>query len=167
MFVTCASQGFAKAQVRAPRVGSSWRAVGADLGSATLSFVKLARIWLLVLLAVLLPLRGAMAAAMMCPPPASPHGMSAATQGDARGHHHDMALARAHAGHHGDSLRHHENSAVQNDCSLCAACCLTVPLTAAAPTLPERHDGAPSFPELAAPPPSFLSGGLERPPRSI
>ena len=33
--------------------------------------VKLLRIWLLVLLAVLLPVRGAMAAAMACPPPAS------------------------------------------------------------------------------------------------
>ena len=37
-------------------------------GCASLPPVKSVRIWVLILLAALLPLRGAMAAAMLCPP---------------------------------------------------------------------------------------------------
>jgi hypothetical protein len=99
------------------------------------------------MLLVLLPWRGAVAAAMLCPPAAMPasHG--------------------AH-GHHG-----HDNNpppAADAKCQLCAATCALSTLLAPALSLPQPPAmAAAAFPPLVALAPEFLSSGQERPPRSI
>lgn len=110
-----------------------------------------ARVWLLLFLAVLLPVRGAVAAAMLCAlaPPAQ-HGQ--------------MQHAEGHGGHH------HQGSATPaaDKCNLCAASCGLTPLPSQPPSVAAPLEGAAaSFPEIDAPPVSFLSDGQERPPRSI
>jgi hypothetical protein len=113
---------------------------------------KSARFWLLLFLAVLLPVRGAVAAAMMCsmavPPPPHEH----VTHGEGHGHHHPEPAA----------------SPAADTCNLCAASCCLTPLPSQPPAVAAPLPGASVvFPEIDAPPVSFLSDGQERPPRSI
>jgi hypothetical protein len=141
---------------------------------ANLIDVKAVRIWLLVLLAVLLPVRGAVAAAMMCP--VGSMGM----QSELRAHEHpashvamDDGLAHdpadhphEHAGadHHDDGQSH----GASDKCNACSAYCSLTPLVSSVPTLVEPADlAAVKFPDLSSPAPTFLSDGQERPPRSI
>ena len=132
--------------------------------------VKTIRTLLLVLLALLLPIRGAVAAAMLCPPAAAGmdhHAMMANTDHDEHvGHQHaDDHSAGAHdagksasAGHHGGGV---------DKCNLCCDFCSITPLLSALPSVPTPQDlCSVSFPALFAPAPSFLSDGQERPPRS-
>jgi len=126
--------------------------------------VKLLRLWLVVLLAVVLPVRGAMAAAMLCPPGgAGPAGVSSMAHG-AEDSHGGMDHADEDHGHAA-----HDHGKVANDkCNLCASSC-------SSPSMPSTSTGlgAPgaltsqSFPELSAPAPTFLSDGQERPPRTL
>jgi hypothetical protein len=127
--------------------------------------VKLVRIWLLVLLAVLLPVRGALAAGMACPnEEESRQQMAMHEHGSMR---HDHAMMGAH--HHDQASVHDHHAPGHADkCNLCAACCAGA---AMAPTVeavfkpqkPAREVfAAPATPAL-----SFVSGGQERPPRSI
>ncbi len=120
--------------------------------AASLRAVKRTRFWLLLFIAVLLPLRGAVAAAMLCALPAAPA---------------QHAPAMEHAAHHGSG--HHEaTSAVADKCNLCAAGCCLTPLASAPPVVVAPLEGGTApFPEVRAPPASFLSDGQERPPRSI
>lgn len=144
--------------------------------------VKTVRICLLLLLAVLLPVRGAVAAAMLCAPadvgpPGEPR-MGAQHPAHAMGHHamgHHGDGADAHAAHpavlHGDGLSSGGDpdvSSPQDRCTLCAAFCSLTPLVGSAPGLfvPQVLPAA-SFPALSAPVPTFLSDGQERPPRSL
>jgi len=126
--------------------------------------VRLLRICLLVLIAVLLPMRGAMATAALCP-----------LQADASAHHgYEMASGHHHAGDEAGSSQHHQDKHDKHDdgsghdkCSLCASCCSALPVPSSFASLPEPFGLAQSFPDLRAPAPSFLSDGQERPPRSI
>ena len=117
--------------------------------------MKTLRLCILLLLAVLLPVRGAVAAAMMCPPTGS-------------GGHHALHAFGEHAEHH---HRHDASSAAHDHaagdkCGLCAACCTAAPLPSSVPGLNAPADlRAARFPALLAQAPSFLSGGQERPPR--
>lgn len=116
--------------------------------------MKLARIWLLLLLAVLLPLRGAVAAAMPCA--AGSSGMHGAQAG-----HHGMA---SHVAGQGQA---HDHGAADM-CNMCSAFCSLTPLPSHAPALPEPEAlPAVKFPDLSTPAPSFLSDGQERPPRTL
>ena len=144
--------------------------------------VKTVRLCLLLLLAVLLPARGAVAAAMLCAPAGvgaagepriSSHPPSHAMGHHAMGHHGDGADTHAAhpAGLHGDGLSSGgdaDASSPQDRCTLCAAFCSLTPLVGSAPGLfvPQALPAAP-FPALSAPVPSFLSDGQERPPRSL
>ncbi|HEY0818313.1 MAG TPA: hypothetical protein VGD46_06020 [Rhizobacter sp.] len=131
--------------------------------------MKTLRIWLLVLLAALLPVRGALAAAMMCPPVAA-----TGTMHHSEGMQHD-GLHEAHVhGAHDDAqgAQHHDTepapSGPQDKCNVCAASCSVTPLPSgfvAAPAPVDLDEAA--FPDLRVPAPSFLSGRQERPPRSI
>jgi hypothetical protein len=156
--------------------------------------VKLLRLWLLVLLAVLLPVRGALAATMPCGPASmgghgglqgvSGHGHPAGGRGHAAEAHHRAEGHAHHHHHHGqhqgqtqhqvqshaaDPGQHgtqHDPSG-QDRCSLCAACCAGASL----PSAPLGVDEPPAtasvpFPGFSAPSPTFQSDGLERPPRS-
>lgn len=117
--------------------------------------MKLLRVWLLVLLAVLLPVRGVMAAAMPCPPAAASH-----------------AAVPVHDGgqpcHQGSETPAEQPAADMGGCDLCSACGFAAPLPSTAVCgVPEPlglRSAAASEP--GAPAPSFLCGGLERPPRT-
>ena len=131
--------------------------------------VKVLRIWLLLLLAVLLPVRGAVAAAMLCPMGTASHEavVDAAAQDPHAGHHgHDAGAGKHGHGHgHGHDQQGH---ATPDKCNLCSAYCSLTPLASEPPSLPERLEPtAVKFPDVSSPAPTFLSGGQERPPRSI
>jgi len=139
--------------------------------------VKLLRLWFLVLLALLLPVRGAMAAAMPC---MSAGGGSHAEvvvmdHGDAD----DMDMHAHHDGmHHGHEAHAQVHEPVpdpqpahghvsQEKCNMCSASCSAPPLASAFPAI----DGpvvlsTATFPAFSAPAPTFQSGGQERPPRT-
>jgi len=130
--------------------------------------VKSLRIWLLLLLAVLLPIRGAIAAALPCAgegPPA--HVGEAHAAGHARHHHAGHMSHMSHIGHASplaDAGQHGDDG----KCNLCASCCLGATLPATfAPTIAALEQAGASFAILQASAPTFLSDGQERPPRSI
>jgi hypothetical protein len=128
------------------------------------------RVWMLVLLAVLLPMRGALAAAMLCAPSA-PGLLTQTTPTQGASTHHD-ASDHAHSHHaeheHGSGVHDHHATGGQDKCNLCSATCSLTPLVnhVAGVETPADLETA-SFPDLAAPAPSFLSNGQERPPRTI
>lgn len=126
--------------------------------------VKSLRVWLLVLLAFALPIRGAMAAAMVC---AAESGL---VHVSGTGDHHDhpghatQGASHSHAEHdHASGVGH--GSA--GKCSLCASCCSATAPAAVSLAMPQAPPAAAAYPEYVAPRGEFFSGGQERPPRSI
>lgn len=135
------------------RVGPAW---------ADATELKTLRLCFLLLLAVLLPLRGAVAAAMMCPVGGGGMQSELRVQGHAVGH--DMAGGAMAHQHEGDS--HHQ--AGSDKCNMCSAFCALTPMLSAMPTLLEPLDlTAVEFSDHAAPAPDFFSDGQERPPRTL
>ncbi|HIV69436.1 MAG TPA: hypothetical protein H9903_00750 [Candidatus Aquabacterium excrementipullorum] len=144
------------------------------------------RLCFVLTLVVLLPLRGAVAAAMLCPPAMA--AQATTVQGEAPAHaahahphedHHDHGAMHGdgHAVHanlqaphdqHAEASNHGASRSVQDGkCNLCAASCSLSTLLGEAPFIPEPPaTTATAFPALSAPAPSFLSTGQERPPRS-
>lgn len=137
--------------------------------------MKTLRVVLLLFLAVLLPLRGAVAAAMACGP-AGGHGAAqtavmhhGATHASDEAHDHPgtAAMAAAHAEHHSHDAQGDDGHTSER-CLLCAACCSAQPMPASVPSVPEPlPPAAAAFPAPFTPALSFLSDGQERPPRSI
>ena len=134
-------------------------------------FVKLLRICLLVLLSVLLPVRGAMAATMLCTPAGGPAHAQVTVTGHAAVHgHDDPALADAarshdHAGDHHDEAAHDPGN--QDKCNVCSSSCSSPPLPSATTGIVEPENlSSVAFPDLSAPAPRFQSDGQERPPRT-
>ena len=135
--------------------------------------VRTVRIWLLVFLAVLLPVRGAVAAAMLCPIGES--GTQTELQVQAiSAMHESMDHSMAHEGHAGAhehaSANHHDghDHGATDKCNMCSAYCSLTPLVSNSPMLPEPLAlSAVKFPDLSSPAPSFISDGQERPPRTI
>lgn len=134
--------------------------------------VKTVRIWLLVLLAVLLPIRGAVAAAMLCPPTSSQSQEVGAVVAEAD--HHVMVHGEhghadhQHAGHDtatpGTGGHHAEGV---GKCNLCCNLCSMTPLLSTLPAALTPTDvSVVVFADPAALAPSFLGYGQERPPRS-
>jgi len=140
--------------------------------------VKIVRVWLVVLLVLLLPVRGAVAAGMLCEAEAQHGGSALALQAAAaHGHDHDHALAHAH-GHGHEHAQHHAEAGHEaaghgvaaggDACSLCAGCCSAAGMVSTLPTVAVADVArAIHFPCLSADAPSFIAAGLERPPRSI
>jgi hypothetical protein len=135
--------------------------------------MKLVRIFFLLLLAVLLPIRGAVAAAMLCPVGGTGSQTEVRVHDHSIGHHQMDQVAEP-----DHSMRDHDHgSAVDaseasdgapDKCDLCSAYCSVLPLVGSLPTtfvLPEV--AATTFPALSVRAPSFVSDGPERPPRSI
>src|ERR1035441_2018567 len=113
---------------------------------------------MLVLLAALVPFRGAVAAAMPC----------------AKGNHHAMAMQGASDHGQPTPCAHHHSSGdtgVFHDdggCSACAAFCSATPMASAMPVVQTPSEIARvTFPSLSASAPSFHSDGQDRPPRTI
>ena len=130
--------------------------------------VKIVRIWLLVLLAVLLPIRGAVAAAMPCPNESTPMHQHAPSSQDHRSMGHDHLMGAAHHHVHAESQDEHGGAAHGDKCNLCASCCTG---TAVATTLQAffapRESSRETFSAPVSPAVSFVSDGQERPPRGI
>lgn len=132
--------------------------------------MRVLRILLLLSLTLMLPVRGVMAAAMLCPPSAgmgSAMHASIAASGEHAAHthgagHHDAGMDDAAAASH-----HHDPGAVADTCNLCSACCSVPPVPSAAPSMPHPHArAAPAFPAYSVPVPLFVPDTQERPPRS-
>ena len=123
-------------------------------------------------MAVLLPARGAVAAAMLCS--VGTTGVQSEWQVQPAGHQAlDHTMADAHGEHHHDhASKSHDHAgeghAASDHCNMCSAYCSVTPLASAIPTLPQLLE-PPSvrFPDFDSPAPTFLSDGQERPPRSI
>lgn len=131
--------------------------------------MKRLRLWFLVLLALLLPVRGAMAAAMPCMPTGGGSHAEVVVMDHGDMDHHDGM-------HHGHDVQAHEPSpdsqpdqghVSQDKCNMCSASCSSPPLASSLPAI----DGpvvlsTASFPAVSAPAPTFQSGGQDRPPRT-
>jgi hypothetical protein len=142
-------------------------------------FVKTVRIWFLLLLAVLLPARGAVAAAMLCPVGTGGVQQEMVLSGeaarhDAMEHMHAHPAGLGQAAEHGHAATSHDDGHTNHDhttsdrCNACSAFCSLTPLVSSVPSVFEPLDPAGvKFSRLSAPAPSFLSDGQERPPRTI
>ena len=127
------------------------------------------KIWLVLLLALILPLKGAMATAgMLCHMPASlyaqpVHGHASHDAGQAtdayKHHNHEQQRTASDRGDAGVN---------QLSCLACAAMCGASPVPANASLRLPTFEPARDWPGLALlEPPSRTLAGLERPPRSI
>ena len=132
------------------------------------------RTLILVLLAVLLPIRGAVAAAMLCPGEAVTIGVVAVAEHG----HHDMHAGPYMDAHHTAAHDHHSHGHPSNGspsdthqsaCQFCAGggCCVT-PLAFAPPSVanPVLITSA-AFPALTARVTVYYQDGQDRPPRTI
>ena len=159
--------------------GRGWtsRAAPAELFARdNLTAVKSFRLWLLLLLAVLLPIRGALAAGMLCP--VGEFGIQAEAQPAQHAHAHDGAggfdehqraqsSTSDHAAAHGHSDgAAHDHAGAGDKCNLCSAFCSVTGLVSADVMVAVSQPASAVFPHLYAPPPSFVSDGQERPPRT-
>lgn len=120
--------------------------------------MKLLRIFVLVLLATLLPLRGVSAAALPCEQQPASHTELVASE-----HAHDMADTAG-----DEHSRQHDHDHIGADKGRhCLSACSVTPLISALPTIASPPAaGTIDFPHVAAPAPTFQSEGQERPPRS-
>jgi hypothetical protein len=123
---------------------------------------------------VLLPLRGALAAAMMCPVAGT--GVQTEVHMAEQANDHGYAHSHGASGdHHGAELKaqaaeHHDFATVgdpADKCNLCSAFCSVTGMVSGTATTAEPQTVATVFPHLYAPPPSFIPDGQERPPRNI
>lgn len=148
--------------------------------------MKALRLFVLLLLAVLLPLRGAVAATMVCAEMGqSTGGVSAAGKAH-HGMHGDHAqlagpahgAAHAHGADHAgpgadaemlDAAGQDGGTPSSSDtCHICASGCHAAPLAATAPVvLGPAMTAKVVFPTLCESVPDFQSDGQERPPRTI
>jgi hypothetical protein len=126
-----------------------------------MSLLRPLLVWLMVLA---LPLQGLAAATMLnC---ATAHGAAVVAHDDpAQAHDHDhghdhMAMTAAHGDATGDA------PTLDHKCSACAACHASLGLPAALPVLPDFDVTEVHGPVSASGVSPFLTGGLERPPRS-
>lgn len=151
-------------------------------GDTIIRRVTTLRLIVLMLLAVLLPLRGTLAAVQPClgSNSGSTAGMAHAAPGDHHAGHGEAHHADPHAGHHplqagdpataapADTGNHdsgnHDTGNHDSGCQA-SACCL-MPLATAPPvTAALRLSNQLRFPALVTPEPAFQSGGQDRPPR--
>lgn len=137
--------------------------------------MKNLRVVILVLLALLLPVRGAMAAAMLCPGEGSgASAVVAVVEGD-------VAMPAEHGLHNEQATSHHHPSdghASDHDtsvsgghptaCQVCVSGCCLAPLAFAPPSVQVRVLTTSAVcPALSLAIPAFESGGQDRPPRTI
>ena len=136
--------------------------------------MKILRICLLTLLAVLLPVRGALAVAMACPHAPANHAhhhgdMHAADPASVL--HATLAHVQAEAEAVAGGLHDHQAGhapLATHACASCDACCFTVALRPTfSPTVAALEVAAAPLPPVLARVPARAADGPERPPRSI
>ncbi|TAM17996.1 MAG: hypothetical protein EPN62_19730 [Candidimonas sp.] len=133
--------------------------------------MKRPRIWLLILLAILLPIRGAVAAGMLCEAPDAYAATASHSHQPANGHipvHADVQPAQD-ATHDGTFVSHGTSFGDADSCNLCVVfCCSVTAMVSQVLTVPAPLDLASApIPVFAAAAPSFVPDGFERPPRTI
>jgi hypothetical protein len=135
--------------------------------------VKHFRTFILILMAVLLPVRGAVAATMLCPEGETPSTAAVVAE---HGHHDMHADPAMHADH--AAAHHHAIGDAPGDdsasgehpttCHFCASGCCMASMVGAVPSVgPPGLTSQVTFPVLTAPIPAFQSDGQDRPPRTI
>lgn len=131
--------------------------------------MKHLRIIILVLLSILLPVRGAMAATMLCP---DGERMGTAAVAEAVGHD-DHSMHAGHTGAHSLDADEAPTTEPSSDCHpatchFCASACCMASMVGTVPPLAEPVAGSSvTFPTLNARIPAFQSDGQERPPRTL
>ena len=137
--------------------------------------MKNLRVVILVLLALLLPIRGALATAMLCQGGGSGPSSAAAVE---QVH---VAMPAEHGLHAAQATAHpHPSDGDASDgdtsvsdghptaCQVCASGCCLTPLAFAPPSVQARVPTTSAFcPALSLAIPAFESGGQDRPPRTI
>ena len=130
--------------------------------------MKRFRILILVLMAILLPIRGAVAATMLCP---GGEGSGRAAVAGAHGHHDmhsDHAASHHHATGDGDVTDGSSSLKHPTTCQFCASGGCMASIVGTVLSLGQPGPTSPvSFPALTAPVPAFQSDGQDRPPRTI
>lgn len=124
------------------------------------------RALLLLLLALMLPAQGAMAAIMKCAPAGH------VTGGEEQ---HVVGRSVHMAGHdHAEhervtpgQLQEQDGSHISHNCAFCASICSLTPVLSSDIVLPHAIAARLHYPGIEAPVASFFSGGQERPPRTI
>jgi hypothetical protein len=134
--------------------------------------VKYFRTFMLVLLTVLLPIRGAVAAAMLCPGKASTVSTLAVgghTEHEMHaGHGMEAHLSATHEHSHSDAPDESSAGAHSTACQFCAGGCCVTPLAFAPPCVQSpRVTASAAFPELTARVSAYHPDGQDRPPRTI
>jgi len=113
-----------------------------------------------MLLAMLLPLRAVTAATVLCEQQPASH-----SEVVVHAHGHETAGA---AGHEHSHQQHDHGHSGADKGRHCLSSCSAPPLMGEAPTIAPPHaSGTTVFPRFAAPAPTFLSDGQDRPPRSV
>jgi hypothetical protein len=129
--------------------------------------LKNLRFWLVVLIAVLLPLRAAVGAVVLCPVGSGAEVMLAHAHDTGGVHEHAAAPQDGHHTHHDPHDGHHQHTDADGKHKLCVAFCSVVPMVSDAPTVPVLSaPGAVRFPACANALRSFVPDGEKRPPRS-
>jgi hypothetical protein len=134
--------------------------------------VKHFRIFILVLMSLLLPIRGAVAATMLCP---EGEGPSTAAVVAEQGHHdmradHEMHADHAASHHHDTGATHDDSSSGEHptNCHFCASGCCMASMVGTAPSLGAAClTSSITVPALTTRIPAFQSDGQDRPPRTI
>ncbi|KQW37753.1 hypothetical protein [Rhizobacter sp. Root404] len=129
--------------------------------------MKHLRIIILVLLSILLPVRGAVAATMLCPDIEGTLTGAVSAEHDDHGLHADRSLAH----HHASEVEPDADSSSADHpatCHFCASGCCMASILGTVPSLGEPGlTSLVTFPALTTRIPAFQSDGLERPPRPI
>jgi hypothetical protein len=136
------------------------------IDSPTMSYWH--KLFLVVLLALSLPVQSYAAVSMKCVAALSEAGKGATSQGEPHGmsaHAHEMHRAAFESGEH---LAHGSPQSHLHACSTCASCCVGAGLLAVPVVATPRVDTlvmtlVPPSARVA----SFLTGGIERPPRAF
>lgn len=129
--------------------------------------MKHLRIIILIMLSILLPIRGAVAATMLCADGEELGTAAVVAEHDGHDMHADHAAAHHHAG---DVAPEADTS--QGDhpatCHFCASGCCMAAIVGTGPSLGEPSlASSVIFPALTARIPAFQSDGQDRPPRTI
>lgn len=128
--------------------------------------MKHLRIFILVLLALVLPVRGAVAAAMLCP-----EGVGTGVVALVAEHgHQDRQVDEVVSHHHGMDSTIDDSSLGEHvsTCQFCPSGCCTASMvgTVASSGQPSLNSSV-SYPALTVPSPAFQAGGQDRPPRTF
>jgi hypothetical protein len=138
--------------------------------------VRYLRTFILVLLTVLLPIRGAVAAAMLCPGEktmlsafaAAGHPEHEMHVGPGMEAHHSATHEHSHGHPHEDASDESPSGGHTSACQFCAGGCCVTPLAFAPPSVQSpRVTASAAFPELTARVSAYHPDGQDRPPRTI